>query len=97
MASRRPGPDLLDQGAPLVAVSGEAAAAPGGIHAGGYAALAAIEAAGYDVLARHPKPDKRRLASKAAATLRERKVSARVAGSPLASAQVMAAYRTARR
>ncbi|WP_197085067.1 squalene synthase HpnC [Saccharothrix sp. ST-888] len=58
---------LLDHGAPLVGtVSGRLRLLLAGFTAGGYAALAAIEAAGYDVLAQQPKPDKRRLAAKAA-------------------------------
>lgn len=59
---------LLDRGAPLVGtVRGRLRLLLAGFTAGGYAALAAIEAAGYDVLAQQPKPDKRRLALKAAA------------------------------
>ncbi|MDH6144383.1 MULTISPECIES: squalene synthase HpnC [Kitasatospora] len=59
---------LLDQGAPLVGtVRGRLRLLLAGFTAGGYAALAAIEAAGHDVLAQQPKPDKRRLAMKAAA------------------------------
>jgi squalene synthase HpnC len=59
---------LLDQGAPLVGtVRGRLRLLLAGFTAGGYAALAAIEAAGYDVLAQQAKPDKRRLAMKAAA------------------------------
>ncbi|WSL80547.1 squalene synthase HpnC [Kitasatospora sp. NBC_01266] len=59
---------LLDHGAPLVGtVRGRLRLLLAGFTAGGYAALAAIEAAGYDVLAQQPKPDKRRLAMKAAA------------------------------
>ncbi len=58
---------LLDHGAPLVGtVRGRLRLLLAGFTAGGYAALAAIEAAGYDVLAQQPKPDKRRLAVKAA-------------------------------
>ncbi|MGK4584422.1 squalene synthase HpnC [Kitasatospora sp. HPMI-4] len=58
---------LLDHGAPLVGtVSGRLRLLLAGFTAGGYAALEAIEAAGYDVLAQQPKPDKRRLAAKAA-------------------------------
>ncbi len=58
---------LLDRGAPLVGtVRGRLRLLLAGFTAGGYAALAAIEAAGYDVLAQQPKPDKRRLAVKAA-------------------------------
>ncbi|GAA1947241.1 squalene synthase HpnC [Kitasatospora viridis] len=59
---------LLDHGAPLVGtVRGRLRLLLAGFTAGGYAALAAIEAAGHDVLAVQPKPDKRRLAMKAAA------------------------------
>ncbi|MEV7781904.1 squalene synthase HpnC [Kitasatospora sp. NPDC088351] len=59
---------LLDHGAPLVGtVRGRLRLLLAGFTAGGYAALAAIEAAGYDVLAQQAKPDKRRLAAKAAA------------------------------
>ncbi|MFE9427354.1 squalene synthase HpnC [Kitasatospora sp. NPDC006697] len=59
---------LLDRGAPLVGtVRGRLRLLLAGFTAGGYAALAAIEAAGHDVLAEQPKPDKRRLAMKAAA------------------------------
>ncbi|MFG3051583.1 squalene synthase HpnC [Kitasatospora sp. NPDC048239] len=59
---------LLDRGAPLVGtVRGRLRLLLAGFTAGGYAALAAIEAAGYDVLAQQTKPDKRRLAAKAAA------------------------------
>lgn len=59
---------LLDHGAPLVGtVRGRLRLLLAGFTAGGYAALAAIEGAGYDVLARQAKPDKRRLAAKAAA------------------------------
>lgn len=59
---------LLDHGAPLVGtVRGRLRLLLAGFTAGGYAALAAVEDAGYDVLARQAKPDKRRLAAKAAA------------------------------
>ncbi|MFJ9695296.1 squalene synthase HpnC [Kitasatospora sp. NPDC101183] len=59
---------LLDRGAPLVGtVRGRLRLLLAGFTAGGYAALAAVEGAGYDVLARQAKPDKRRLAAKAAA------------------------------
>ncbi|GAA3001184.1 squalene synthase HpnC [Kitasatospora albolonga] len=59
---------LLDHGAPLVGtVHGRLRLLLAGFTAGGYAALSAIEAAGYDVLAVQAKPDKRRLAVKAAA------------------------------
>ncbi|WP_030243441.1 squalene synthase HpnC [Streptomyces sp. NRRL S-350] len=59
---------LLDRGAPLVGtVRGRLRLLLAGFTAGGYAALAAVEDAGYDVLAHQAKPDKRRLAVKAAA------------------------------
>ncbi|MER6301871.1 squalene synthase HpnC [Kitasatospora sp. NPDC001539] len=59
---------LLHRGAPLVGtVRGRLRLLLAGFTAGGYAALAAVEDAGYDVLARRAKPDKRRLAAKAAA------------------------------
>ncbi|MFJ9447061.1 squalene synthase HpnC [Kitasatospora sp. NPDC101235] len=59
---------LLDRGAPLVGtVRGRLRLLLAGFTAGGYAALAAVEDAGYDVLAQQAKPDKRRLAAKAAA------------------------------
>ncbi|MGW3228437.1 squalene synthase HpnC [Kitasatospora sp. NPDC001095] len=59
---------LLDRGAPLVGtVRGRLRLLLAGFTAGGYAALAAVEDAGYDVLARQARPDKRRLAAKAAA------------------------------
>lgn len=59
---------LLDRGAPLVGtVHGRLRLLLAGFTAGGYAALAAVEAAGYDVLAQQPRPDKRRLALRAAA------------------------------
>ncbi|MFJ6383173.1 squalene synthase HpnC [Kitasatospora sp. NPDC092039] len=59
---------LLDRGAPLVGtVRGRLRLLLAGFTAGGYAALAAVEDAGYDVLARQAKPDKRRLAARAAA------------------------------
>ncbi|MFC5666485.1 squalene synthase HpnC [Kitasatospora misakiensis] len=59
---------LLDQGAPLVGtVRGRLRLLLAGFTAGGYAALAAVEDAGYDVLAQQAKPDKRRLAARAAA------------------------------
>lgn len=52
---------LLDAGAPLVGtLSGTARLAVAGYLAGGRAALAAIEAAGYDVLAATPRHGKRR-------------------------------------
>jgi squalene synthase HpnC len=59
---------LLDRGAPLVGtVHGRLRLLLAGFTAGGYAALSAVEAAGYDVLAQQAKPDKRRLALRAAA------------------------------
>ncbi|MER7751614.1 squalene synthase HpnC [Kitasatospora sp. NPDC097643] len=59
---------LLDRGAPLVGtVRGRLRLLLAGFTAGGYAALAAVEDAGFDVLARQAKPDKRRLVAKAAA------------------------------
>ncbi|MGW1082397.1 squalene synthase HpnC [Kitasatospora sp. NPDC002522] len=59
---------LLDRGAPLVGtVHGRLRLLLAGFTAGGYAALDAIAAAGYDVLAHQAKPDKRRLAIRAAA------------------------------
>jgi squalene synthase HpnC len=52
---------LIDQGAPLVGtLRGAARAAVAGYVAGGRAALAAIEAAGYDVMAVTPRPGKAR-------------------------------------
>ncbi len=52
---------LLDAGAPLIGtLSGTARLAVAGYLAGGRAALAAIEAAGYDVLAATPRPGKAR-------------------------------------
>ena len=51
---------LLDEGAPLVGtLRGAARLAVAGYLAGGRAALAAITASGYDVLAVTPRPDKR--------------------------------------
>jgi uncharacterized protein with GYD domain len=51
---------LLDEGAPLVGtLRGAARLAVAGYLAGGRAALAAITAADYDVLAVTPHPDKR--------------------------------------
>ncbi len=53
---------LLDEGAPLVGLlTGRARLAVAGFIAGGRAALAAIEAAGYDVLPGAPKPSRPRL------------------------------------
>ncbi|HTW03223.1 MAG TPA: squalene/phytoene synthase family protein [Streptosporangiaceae bacterium] len=55
--------ELLDAGAPLIgALRGAARLAVAGYVAGGRAALAAIEAAGHDVLRETPRPGKRRLA-----------------------------------
>lgn len=55
---------LLDTGAPLTAtLRGAARAAVAGYVAGGRAALGAITAAGYDVLAATPRPRKTRLAA----------------------------------
>jgi squalene synthase HpnC len=54
--------ELLDQGAPIVGtLRGAARLAVAGYVAGGRAALAAIEASGYDVLAVTPRPRRRRL------------------------------------
>jgi squalene synthase HpnC len=53
---------LLSAGSPLIAaLHGAARVAVAGYVAGGRAALAAIETAGYDVLAATPRPAKRRL------------------------------------
>ena len=53
---------LLDAGAPLIgSLRGAARVAVAGYVAGGRAALAAVEAAGYDVLPATPHPAKRRL------------------------------------
>lgn len=58
---------LLSAGSPLVAtLHGAARVAVAGYVAGGRAALAAIEAADYDVLAATPRPGKRRLIAEAA-------------------------------
>jgi phytoene/squalene synthetase len=55
--------DLLDEGAPIVGtLRGFARAAVAGYVAGGRAALAAIKASGYDVLAATPRPRKPRVA-----------------------------------
>jgi squalene synthase HpnC len=60
--TRRAG-ELLDAGAPLVGtLRGAARLAVAGYVAGGRAALAAITAAGHDVLRQTPRPGKRRLA-----------------------------------
>jgi squalene synthase HpnC len=60
---RRAG-DLLDQGAPIVGtLRGFARAAVAGYVAGGRAALAAIKASRYDVLAATPRPRKPRVAA----------------------------------
>jgi len=53
---------LIDTGAPLIGtLRGAARAAVAGYVAGGRAALAAIEAAGYDVMAVTPRPGKARM------------------------------------
>jgi squalene synthase HpnC len=58
---------LLSAGSPLIAaLHGAARVAVAGYVAGGRAALAAIETAGYDVLAATPRPAKRRLISELA-------------------------------
>jgi squalene synthase HpnC len=60
--TRRAG-ELLDAGAPLIGtLRGAARLAVAGYVAGGRAALAAIEAAGHDVLRQTPRPGRRRLA-----------------------------------
>jgi phytoene/squalene synthetase len=52
---------LIDTGAPLIGtLRGAARAAVAGYVAGGRAALAAIQAVGYDVLATTPRPGKAR-------------------------------------
>lgn len=54
--------ELLDQGAPIVGtLRGAARLAVAGYVAGGRAALAAISASGYDVLAATPRPRRRRV------------------------------------
>jgi squalene synthase HpnC len=61
---------LLDEGSPLLAsVGGRLRVLLSGFSAGGYAALGAIAAAGYDVLAGAPKAGKGRLAREAALAL----------------------------
>jgi squalene synthase HpnC len=61
---------LLDEGAPLVgSVPGRLRVLLAGFAAGGYAALDAVAAAGYDVLAGVPKAGKGRLLRQAAVTL----------------------------
>jgi hypothetical protein len=61
---------LLDEGSPLLAsVGGRLRVLLSGFSAGGYAALGAIAAAGYDVLAGAPKAGKGRLAREAALVL----------------------------
>ncbi|WP_236654819.1 squalene synthase HpnC [Streptacidiphilus anmyonensis] len=61
---------LLDEGAPLLdSVSGRLRVLLAGFSAGGYAALGAVAAAGYDVLAGAPKAGKGRLAREAALAL----------------------------
>ncbi len=57
---------LLDEGAPLVGnLHGAARVAVAGYVAGGRAALAAIAAAGYDVLQATPRPRRSRIAQEA--------------------------------
>ena len=59
---------LIDSGAPLIgSLRGAARAAVAGYVAGGRAALAAITAADYDVLARTPRPGRARTAAELAA------------------------------
>ncbi len=59
--------ELLDAGAPLIGtLRGAARLAVAGYVAGGRAALAAIAAAGHDVLSQTPRPGKRRLAGELA-------------------------------
>jgi squalene synthase HpnC len=61
---------LLDEGAPLLgSVNGRLRLLLAGFSAGGYAALGAVAAAGYDVLAGAPKAGKGRLAREAALAL----------------------------
>jgi squalene synthase HpnC len=61
---------LIDSGAPLIgSLRGAARAAVAGYVAGGRAALAAIEAAGYDVLAVTPRPGKVRTVAELAMAL----------------------------
>ncbi|MEZ0066244.1 squalene synthase HpnC [Streptacidiphilus sp. MAP12-20] len=61
---------LLDEGTPLLAsVSGRLRLLLAGFSAGGYAALGAVEAAGYDVLAGSPKAGKGRLLREVAGAL----------------------------
>ncbi len=61
---------LIDAGAPLIgSLRGAARAAVAGYVAGGRAALAAIEAAGYDVLAVTPRPGKVRTVAELAMAL----------------------------
>jgi squalene synthase HpnC len=61
---------LLDRGAPLVGtLRGTARLAVAGYVAGGRAALAAITAAGHDVLSSTPRPARRRLAAELARAL----------------------------
>ncbi|MBF9070120.1 squalene synthase HpnC [Streptacidiphilus fuscans] len=61
---------LLDEGAPLIgSVSGRLRVLLAGFSAGGYAALGAVAAAGYDVLAGAPKAGKGRLATEAVRAL----------------------------
>lgn len=62
---------LLDEGAPLVAsVRGRLRLLLAGFVAGGRAALAAVAAAGHDVLPGPPKPTRRRLLREVGSTLR---------------------------
>jgi squalene synthase HpnC len=59
--------ELLDQGAPVVGtLRGAARLAVAGYVAGGRAALAAIAASGYDVLAGAPRPQRRRVVAELA-------------------------------
>jgi squalene synthase HpnC len=61
---------LIDTGAPLIGtLRGAARVAVAGYVAGGRAALAAVEAAGYDVLAVTPRPGKARTAAELAMAL----------------------------
>ena len=67
----RRGSALLSAGSPLIgSLRGWARLAVAGYVAGGRAALAAIEAAGYDVLAATPRPARRRLLAELAAGYR---------------------------
>ena len=63
---------MLDTGAPLIGMlRGAARAAVAGYVAGGRAALAAIDAADYDVLRVTPRPSKRANGGRAGPGLRE--------------------------